>query len=162
MPRGGKRPGSGRRSALTPSERCDIGDECVRLMGEAWSAREIAAIETRLVGAELDALRAEADAIPVEDRRGWLKTEAGREYPKEIKSMLRATTGTPLNRMPPRQGTLRITQPYAVRRQIIAAVAIDFSRRLGKTVTERSVVTCWKTVQAAERDPLIVDYIPAG
>ena len=136
MPRGGRRPGAGRKRTLSGQERLVVGVHCERLLQDEWEAAKQKAIELAT-----PAIREEwgkARAIPVAERKKWIGSFADKDHRDNVEMALdeeRGTTVTPI----------RVRRPKGVRKDIINQVADE------RGVSLRMVETCWKEYRALQK-----------
>ena len=159
MPRGGKRAGAGRKPERTFSllERFRIGGHCERLWREACKENEEKAISERLgiVRAawakaglvdgdehledeyleDVDSALCEDQGISWEDAP-WEDAVLGRFRRKKINRVVE----------------IRPKRPKGLHNSIIKQVAKEETRRLGRRVSERMVLECWKEFRRFEKD----------
>lgn len=166
MPRGGKRAGAGRKPGRTFS-RLDcmrIGGHCERLWRKACKENEEQAISERL--GIVRRIWAKVQGVPVSDRKSWLGSAKGEEYLEDVDSALCEDQGTPWEDAPwedevpgqfrrkkiNRVVEIRPKRPKGLHNSIIKQVAKEETRRLGRRVSERMVLECWKEFRRFEKD----------
>lgn len=154
MPRGGRRPGAGRKPGRTLRlmERMRIGARCERLWREERHRAEESAIrkETLLVSEEWE----KAQSVPVAERAAWLDSWEGEEYLEDVRAGLQVDQGFDLydDSEPERIRTILPKRPKNLRRPIIEKIAAEESERRGARVTPRMVESCWKEFRRIQND----------
>lgn len=154
MPRGGKRAGAGRKPGRTFSllDRFRIGGHCERLWREVCKENEERAISERLRIARKEWVKAQA--VPVSDRKRWLGSKDHKEYLEDVEFALREDQGISADDSikPDRVVRIHPKRPKGPRNSIIKQVAEEETRRLGRRVSERMVLECWKEFRRLEKD----------
>ena len=157
MPRGGKRTGAGRKAGRTFSklDRWRFGAHCERLWRAAGKENEERAVTKK--HPIVRRIWAKAQAVPATDRKSWLESVEGGEYLEDVESALCEEQGIPFDpddpdTRPDRVMSIRPTRPKGLRKFIIWQVAKEETERLGRDVSERMVLECWKEFRRIEKD----------
>ena len=146
--RGGARPGAGRKPALDPLERLDIGTECETRWMAIIAARQDAAIAAH-TGPEYAAIIEEVHRVPLDERAGWHATYEGEEHVEAVEEALRSAQGIDptaevrANRL----ATITVLRPYRAKAPIEAAVAVWATEKFGRSVSIRTVQSCWSELR---------------
>ena len=145
MPRGGSRSGSGRKPSLEYLDQLDVGGECERRWLDLRQAQEDKALAAIYVGTEYSELIKTAHAVPLEDRVDRLTNFEGGDYRDDVDGALREMQGIDLmsDEAPARLRTIAVTRPYGARATIEREVAAWATERFGRTISVRTVRSCW-------------------
>lgn len=141
MARGGKRPGAGRKRALTVRQEIAIGAACEGRWRAVCRQREDEARSAR--SQALLAAWARAASVPLDERPGWHDSVAGQDHREDVADALRDEQGIDLAgddepAEPARVRTIRPARPWGARAVIVAVVA----RESG--ISTRRVEAAWK------------------
>ncbi len=144
--RGGARQNAGRRPLLTVEQRLLLGSDCEKKLQELKDAALQDHIQERLSagGSEYLHYVESVNAIPVHKRPKRTVDEI-EQHEADIEAELLAIAGLSMHSVDPAPRLLIIPykQPKGVRKQIISAVAADWSHRIGKPISESTVKKCW-------------------
>jgi len=143
MPKGGRRPGAGRKPALDWLETLPVGAECQSRWREIIEGRLNAEIETHFAKSDYHDAVARVRASRGKDEEALEDVEYSR---REMAGM---SPEDP--HLAPRLVTFGVQRPYAARARIIREVAAWASDRFGRPISTRSVERAWKLVRSVER-----------
>lgn len=152
MPRGGARRNAGRKPKLTDWERFTIGAECESRWQKAYRLKAKAEIAgARLIVAEE---WAKAKAVPVSQRKGWIDSEAGREYLEDVKFALRTDQGILPDdpREPARLSRIETKRPKGPSTKIIREIANRESEKRKTHISEHMVERCWTKFRKLQKN----------
>lgn len=150
--RGGRREGAGRPRLLNNLQELEIGLECQRRLDDARALKRNDSIAAYLNRSDYVDLSSQAKAVPPEDRRLWLLSHEGCDHTDDVDSSLREMQRTPDDVEPSRTVHIAVKRTYGLRSEIVSAVALWASSRLGIAISERHVRSCWKHVSSALQD----------
>jgi hypothetical protein len=143
VPRGGRRPGAGRKSALDWLETLVVGAECQTRWRSIIDSRLNADIAAHFFRSDYHDAVARVRASRGKDQEALEDVEYSR---REMSGM---APEDPSNA--PRLVNFRASRPYGARAIIIREVAAWASNRFGRRITTRSVERAWKLVRWVER-----------
>lgn len=146
MPRGGKRPGAGRKPRLSRLDKLRVGARCERLWREVYRANAEAALRRQLP--ETRRQWRKAQDVPVPDRPAWTASPDFEDHQDDVRGGLQEDQGIDLvgdDREPARIIRAEPVRPK-VGPQIVARVASETGE------TERMVERCWKLFRKIERE----------
>lgn len=137
MPRGGRRPGAGRKRKLTALQRWRVGARCQELWRE-----EIRTSQDKAIAKATERVRREwerARSVPVSERADWLESEEGQEYLEDVEFALREDQQIPPEDSRAANRLLRLIskRPKGPGPKIVTQVASEFG------LAERMVERCW-------------------
>ena len=158
--RGGSRPNSGRKAILTWEERLYIGAECQVKFIAAAKEKQQAEIRRIFARSDYDAVIANVQMIPVNQRSAWLQSEQYETHCADVEEECHVIAGTDPEartddgdaRPAPRIVSVAEQRPYGVRTKIISAVATDWSQRIGGNVSKSTVTRCWEELRSIMAD----------
>jgi hypothetical protein len=147
--RGGKRRGAGRKPTLSEVDRVALGAEVEARLALAAKARREAMVEARNERFNLQEKRARLNSIPVDERRrrarqspNWADDD---DTVLDIRDAVSALYGS--SKIEISIAQLR----YGLRRQILAEVAKEKSKKLRRNITPRFVERCLEEHRAVLR-----------
>ena len=160
--RGGRREGAGRKRVLDEWERLAVGGRCEEVWREMSEDARLKHVSARTT--HVQAVWDEARAIPVSERRKWIKSHAFRDYLEDVEFALQSDDGI----SPPENEAgevepgieiradrlLDVTVPRlkGYRQDIIDRIAADETRLRGHDVSSNLVKLCWKEFRSAEAE----------
>lgn len=151
--RGGSRLNAGRKPLLTNLERLWVGVQCEDAFRAAAQAKQQAEVDRVFAQSDYAAVIAKVQAIPVHLRFAWLQSEEFEQHRDDVELESHAIAGTDMDegQAAPRIVTIPPQKPTGVRRNIIATVAEDWSKRIGKPISKSTVTRCWEEARAMHR-----------
>jgi hypothetical protein len=150
MPRGGKRPGAGRKPRLTELERLRVGALCERLHRNERQAALSEDIREATYNVQDEFNDGIISQIPLSKRKEFAESEIGQIFQDEVRFALALDQGLSPEEAeeahPPRQLHVSSRRPKGVRREIISAVAESLS------IPEWLVDECWQDFRWYQKD----------
>lgn len=164
MPRGGRRPGAGRKPGRTLGlmERLRIGGRCEKLWRDACEESATAELATKT--GEAQRQWGKAQSVPVGERRAWLEGRVSvswkgqeltyEDYREDVRSALQQDQGIDLESddEPTRVITVTPKRPKGLRKEIIWRVASEETERRAIEISERKVESYWKEFRRFEKE----------
>lgn len=152
MSRGGLRERSGRKPYLGSLERLAVGCKCEGILQDITISKQNMKLRAKLDASDYPTLIARLDAIPVEKRADWLKTEEFFTHLSDVELERHFIAGSnPDHGKADRLIEIAPTRPQGVRAKIITRVSTELSHQLGKRVSESFVRRCWEEFRAMRR-----------
>lgn len=148
--RGGLRANSGRPGLLTALQRLAIGIECEAEFDAVAMRNQAAAVERIIAQSDYRAVIGNLDYIPVSKRAAWLRSESCDAHRADVEEECHAIAGTSPSEGGPasRNISVPLRRPQGVRRAIIAAIATQWTEKMGKNVSRSTVTRCWEEARS--------------
>lgn len=152
--RGGKRPGAGRKPSLTWEEQLIVAGECEKRWHSLIEDKRKAMLDALMRKADYRELVRRAREVPVAERPSWRTTYEGEDHADDVVGAIRAMRGMPADseEEPSRVFHLAPSRPYRARAAIKETVAKWASEKFGKSVSLRTVESCWTMVCSIHAD----------
>ena len=151
MSRGGRRAGAGRKPVLSELSRLAIGARCEELWRNEWKAgvKRAVTAATATVAVEWQSV----NAIPVAERKRWLRPNAYDDHRDNIEFALREQQKIAASdeRDPCRGIRIVPRRPKGRREAIVDQVSEEQSAKRGVLVSRRLVESCWKEFRRVEQ-----------
>jgi len=127
--------------------------DCEAAFVAAGRVKQQAEMDRVIAQSDYAAAIAKVQAMPLHLRPAWLRSEAFEEHRFDIELERHAIAGTECGdgKAAAAMVTILPKRPMGVRKAIVATVAEDWSKRIGRPISKSTVIRCWEELRAMQR-----------